>query len=392
MSILKSSKVIVCSVLCGCLLVGCNESTATQLSLTNLERNSLYTSSFNQDDSSMWKSMSRNFALNDVANRNAEERPEVQKQIKILQQHPKALYNKLKKAEPYISYVYQETQKRQLPAELALLPVVESGFDPHAKSHAGASGLWQIMPRTGKGLGLTSNSNYDGRKDVIASTDAALNYLASLKKNFQEDWFIALAAYNWGPGNVGKAIKKGNWYKRTDYWKLKMPKETREYVPKLLALAAIVRDPQRYNIELPPMSTKPYLASVQADDKVDLKQVAKSSGIDIDTMKKLNPGYIKLATTKNAPNTLLVPAEKEKAVLKVMNQSESTNVILAADDADKAQDAKVTLAANDTSTEVAVDEDNANDDNKNLMKAILKQGKWAVVALADVPSSQGSVS
>lgn len=369
MNISKNSKLIVCSVLFSLLLVGCNESSATQLSLTNLERNSLYTSPINSHDS-MWKDMGRHYALKDTANRNAEQRAEVQKQIKILQKNPKALYNKLRDAEPYISYIYQETQKRHLPAELALLPVVESGFNPHAKSHAGASGLWQIMPRTGEGLGLVSNKQYDGRKDVIASTDAALTYLAQLKKNFQEDWFIALAAYNWGPGNVNKAIKKGNWYKRTDYWALKMPKETQQYVPKLLALAEIIKNPERYNIELPPMTTKPVLVSVQAGDKVDLKEVAKSSGIDVDTMKKLNPGYKNLATTKNAPNTLLVPAEKESIVIKAIENPE---------------EAKIMLAANIADNQATSDEDSVSGDNKNLIKAILQQGKWAVIALADTP-------
>jgi membrane-bound lytic murein transglycosylase D len=388
MFISKNSKLIVCSVLFGCLLVGCNESTATQLSLTNLERNSLYTPSINSH-TSLWADMSRHYALKDTANRNAEQRAQVQKQIQILQKNPKALYNKLKEAEPYISYIYTQTQKRNLPAELALLPVVESGFDPHAKSHAGATGLWQIMPKTGQGLGLVASKDYDGRKDVVASTDAALSYLASLKKTFQEDWFLALAAYNWGPGNLQKSIKKGKWYKRTDYWQVKMPTETQQYVPKLLALAEIVKNPAKYNIELPAMTTKPVLAEIHVKDGVDLKQVAKTSGIDVDTMKKLNPGYIKLATAKNAPNTLLVPASKEKLVIQAIKDPEGAKITLAANTTDKSENsAHLTLATNDTTADT---NDEASSDNANLIKAILKQGKWVVVALADVPASQGSV-
>jgi membrane-bound lytic murein transglycosylase D len=314
--------------------------------------------------------MNDRYGIKNLANRNAEQRDEVQKQIKILQKNPKALYNKLKEAEPYIAYIYHETQKRQLPAELALLPIVESGFNPHAKSHAGALGLWQIMPQTGTHLGLADAKHYNSRKDIIASTHAALTYLAHLKQNFQNDWFIALSAYNWGPGNVRKIIKQGKWYKRTDYWAMKMPQETKQYVPKLLALAEIIKNPARYNIVLPTITTKPTLASVQANDKVDLRAVAASSGIDMDTMKKLNPGYTNLATAKNAPNILLVPAHKAKEVIQAMKRPQNAEIILTAHSTDK-QGTSSTLASN------------TDTDKTDLLKAILQQGKWAALALAE---------
>ncbi|MDF3054966.1 MAG: rane-bound lytic murein transglycosylase [Gammaproteobacteria bacterium] len=367
----NSNKLVIGSVLFGCLLVSCNASSATQLPLANQESNPRYTFPHNHTHASLWQDMSNRYALKDMANRNAEQRAEVQKQIKILQKNPQALYKKLKDAEPYISYIYHETQKRRLPAELALLPVVESGFNPHAKSHAGALGLWQIMPSTGTHLGLVDVKDYDSRKDVIASTDAALTYLAKLRQSFQNDWFIALAAYNWGPGNMKKTIKQGvKWYKRANYWELKMPQETKQYVPKLLALAEIIRNPAQYNMQLPVMTTKPVLASIQVKDRIDLKAVAKSSGIDMDTMKKLNPGYTKLATAKNAPNMLLVPAHKEREVLRVVKHPQRSGVMLAANKSNVAGQSQ--------------------NDSADLLKAILKQGKWAVLALTNVPpASQG---
>lgn len=357
MTILKNSKFIRYSVLGFCLLAGCDDVTTTQFSLSNLEKN------FHHVDpaqaNSMWATMSRNFALGDSSERDLAERPEVKRQIAIFQRNSDKLYKVLEDAAPYISYVYREIEKRELPAELALLPVLESDFKPHAKSRAGAMGLWQIMPDTANKLGLKRNQAYDGRKDVVASTNAALNYLTYLRQSFKNDWFIALGAYNWGPGNIQRAIKG---YKRADYWTLNMPKETKVYVPKLLALAAIVQNPERYNVKLPPMDTKPSVAMVQARDKVDLKKVAESSGIDVDTMKALNPGYHGMETTKHTPNALLVPIDKKRDVLKALYQ---------------AADPKVLLAANeDTST--------------NLLKAILKGSKWVIVALADVPIESAS--
>lgn len=198
---------------------------------------------------SVWGRMSAEFQFN-----HEDGHAEVIAQIAKLQAHKKELYKQLQADAPYINYFFQQTHKQGLPAELALLPVIESDCDPDSRSNVGAVGWWQFMPGTAAGLGLDCNPAHDARKDIGQSTDAALIYLNGLHKTFQDDWMLALAAYNYGSGNVHKAIKKQKkWYAGIGFWGVApaLPAETQAYVPKLLALAAVVRDPGRYGIELP---------------------------------------------------------------------------------------------------------------------------------------------
>lgn len=251
---------------------------------------------------SIWKSMGDSFSLNHQV-----DQAKVDRQISLLQRNQRALYQTLEKAAPYISYIYDQTKKEGLPTELALLPLIESKFNPNARSVFGATGVWQIMPETAYRLGLKNNYAYDGRRDLVASTHAALGYLNHLHSIFRKDWEMALAAYNWGPGNVQMAIRRqGSWY-TANFWHLRLPTQTQNYVPQLLALAEVIKNPDRYHIRLPNISDNLHLASVQVGAHVNLQQVANSTGVSIKTLAKLNPGYTRLATTKGAPNTLLIP-------------------------------------------------------------------------------------
>lgn len=215
------------------------------------------------------------------------------------------------RARPYLHYIVTETEKRNMPLEMALLPVVESAFQPFAYSHGRAAGIWQFIPGTGRMYGLKQNWWYDGRRDIYAATQAALKYLKALHREFG-DWELALASYNSGSGNVRKAIRKNKRRgKPTDYWSLDLPKETEGYVPKLLAISAIVADPEKYGITLKSIPNSPYFARIQLDGQIDLALAAEMAEISVDEMYRLNPGYNRWATDPKGTNYLMVPLEKE---------------------------------------------------------------------------------
>ncbi len=225
--------------------------------------------------------------------------------------HPKYLTRVSKRAEPYLYFIVTEIEKRGLPLELALLPIVESAFDPFAYSHGRASGMWQFIPGTGKGYGLKQNWWYDGRRDVFLSTHAALDYLAYLNKRFDGNWLYALAAYNSGQGNVRKAIRKNKKAgKSVDFWSLKLPKETKAYVPKLLALADIIKNQPQTDSPWHPVENQPYFARVNIDSQIDLSLAADLSDISMEDFYQLNPGFNQWATPPKGPHYLLLPIEK----------------------------------------------------------------------------------
>jgi membrane-bound lytic murein transglycosylase D len=207
----------------------------------------------------------------------------------------------------YLHYIVEQVEKRGMPMEIALLPVVESAFTPRAHSTAKASGLWQFIPSTGKNYGLTQDWWRDNRRDVIAATDAALNYLQRLHDMFGS-WELALAAYNCGEGCVGRAIAANQ--KRglpTDYLSLKLPPETRNYVPKLVAVKNIVLAPTTYGIELDSVPDQPYFTTVDAPSKIDVKLAAKLAGMTEEEFLALNPAYNKPIAM---PGKIVLPIDK----------------------------------------------------------------------------------
>ena len=215
------------------------------------------------------------------------------------------------RAEPYLHYIVEELEKRNMPLDLALLPVVESAYNPFAYSRSRASGIWQFIPGTGRLYGLKQNWWYDGRRDIIAATDAALNYLQKLHQEFDGDWLLALAAYNSGEGNVGRAIRRNKKAgKPTDFFSLKLPRETRGYVPSLLAVAEIVANPGKYKIALKPINNTRHFKQVDIGSQIDLATAAELSELSIEELYTLNPGFNRWATDPKGPHQLLIPIEK----------------------------------------------------------------------------------
>ncbi|PKH88021.1 lytic transglycosylase [Colwellia sp. Bg11-28] len=223
--------------------------------------------------------------------------------------HPSYLNRVAKRAEPFLYYIVQELEKNDMPIELAFLPIVESAFDPFAYSHGRASGMWQFVPGTGERFGMKQNWWYDGRRDVVASTEGAIKYLKYLHKFFDGDWMLALAAYNSGEGRVRNAVRKNKRLgKPTDFWSLDLPKETRAYVPKLLALADIVKRPEDFNLSLYSIDNKSVLSQVDIKSQLDLAKAATLAGLSLAELQRLNPGFNRWATDPDGPHRLLLPS------------------------------------------------------------------------------------
>ena len=253
----------------------------------------------------LWDVIRDGFRLPDRAN------PSVHADLEWYTAHPAYLERVADRASAYLYYVTQNIEQHDMPTEIALLPIVESAYYPFAYSHGRASGIWQFIPGTGRRWGLKQNWWYDGRRDVYASTKAALNYLQYLHKEFNGDWLLALAAYNSGSGTVRHAIRRNKRRGRpTDFWSLDLPPETRGYVPKLLALAEIVEHPETYGIKLDPIPNRPYFTRVDIDSQIDLALAADLAGIGINKLYRLNPGYNRWATAPKGPHYLLLPVAK----------------------------------------------------------------------------------
>jgi membrane-bound lytic murein transglycosylase D len=222
--------------------------------------------------------------------------------------HPSYMKRVSKRAEPFLYYIVEELEKAGMPTELALLPIVESAFDPFAYSHGRAAGMWQFIPGTGKSFGMKQTWWYDGRRDVIASTAGAIKYLQRLHEMFDGDWLHALAAYNSGEGRVMRSIRKNKRQgKPTDFWSLDLPRETRAYVPKLLALADILANKESYAFEWPTISNQPVIEIVDVGSQIDLAVAAKKAGLTTKELHALNPGYNRWATDPDGPHRLVVP-------------------------------------------------------------------------------------
>ncbi|CAH0524964.1 LysM peptidoglycan-binding domain-containing protein [Vibrio hippocampi] len=222
--------------------------------------------------------------------------------------HPQHLKTVSERAKPFLYLITEEIEARGLPMELALLPVVESSFDAFAYSHGSAAGLWQFVPATGKAFGLEQTYWYDGRRDVTASTEAALDYLTQLNRRFDGNWHHAIAAYNSGGGRVSSAIRKNKKAgKPTDFFSLDLPKETSSYVPKLLALADILAHRDKYGVDIPAIPNHQALATVDPQEQLDLAIAAKYAGISTKELQSYNPAYNQWATAPSGRQSLLLP-------------------------------------------------------------------------------------
>ena len=235
--------------------------------------------------------------------------PRVVREIGWYRKNQEYLHRTAQRGRPYLAYIVHQVEQRGMPIEFALLPIVESAFMPFAYSPAGASGLWQFMPSTGRRYGLKQNWWYDGRRDVVASTRAALDYLSKLLQDFDGDRLLAVAAYNWGEGNVRRVVSRNRARgKPADVWSLKLPRETRSHVSRLLAIAAIVEDPSRHGVVLEAIPDHIHFQQVALDNQIDLSVAADLAGITLDEIRQLNPGFNHWATDPSGPHRLQLPS------------------------------------------------------------------------------------
>lgn len=252
----------------------------------------------------LWERIREGFALPDHGH------PRTKAETNWYATHQDYIDRTITRARPYLHYITEEVERRGMPSEIALLPIIESAFQPFAYSHGRAAGIWQFIPATATHYGLKQNWWYDGRRDIIASTGAALDYLESLHKQFDGEWLLALAAYNSGQGTVASAIRYNKRRGRpTDFWSLRLPRETRAYVPKLLAVSDIVAKPEKYGISLESIPNEPYLVTIDTGSQIDLALAAELAGISLEELYRLNPGFNRWATDPDGPHQLVLPVD-----------------------------------------------------------------------------------
>lgn len=249
------------------------------------------------DGDSIWPRIAQGMRIVDP------EEPETVTWARWYAKHPDQFSQILARSQPFMWYIVEAVELRDMPLELALLPAVESGFNPQAQSQKKARGLWQFVPTTGKSLGLRENAFYDGKCDVVASTRAALDYLQSLNRRY-DSWLLALAAYNVGSRNLSNSIKQAG---NDVFWGLKLPKETREHVPRLLGVALLIKQPERFGVTLPPMPAKPEAEMIYLDGPTDLESAGADAGIEQETLEFYNPGLKQLSNT-SSKRVVLLPA------------------------------------------------------------------------------------
>src|ERR1700722_1097574 len=257
-----------------------------------------------EDYDDLFDRMRAGFALDEV------QEPAIDEQLAWFGHNPDYLERVFQRGQRYMYHVVTEVEARGMPLEFALLPVVESAYEPFAYSVSRASGLWQFIPGTGSRFGLKQDWWYDGRRDVIESTRAALDYLQALHDQFDGDWLLAIAAYNVGENTVQRELDFNRAHgKPADFWHLKLPAETRAYVPKLLAMKRLMAEPERYGLEFAAIPNEPYFAVIDTNSQIDLKIAAQLAGTSYDELVALNPGYNRWATDPDGPHRMLVPID-----------------------------------------------------------------------------------
>ena len=257
-----------------------------------------------EDYDDLFDRMRAGFALDEV------QEPSIDQQLAWFEHNPDYLERVFQRGQRYLYHVVTEVEARGMPLEFALLPVVESAYEPFAYSSSRAAGMWQFIPGTGVRFGLKQNWWYDGRRDVIESTRASLDYLQALHDQFDGDWLLAIAAYNVGENSVQRELDYNRAHgKPTDFWHLKLPAETRAYVPKLLALKRLMAEPERYGLEFAVIPNEPYFAVIDTGSQIDLKIAAQLAGTAYDELVALNPGYNRWATDPDGPHRMLVPID-----------------------------------------------------------------------------------
>lgn len=267
-------------------------------------------------NANLWDTLRDSFRLENQYNR-----PEVQTQVNWLKNHKSYLSLLGKHSQPYLYYILQEAKKRNMPGEVALLPMIESTYNPFAYSTTGAAGLWQFTSGTGNNFGLKQNWWFDGRRDIYNSTNAALNYLCYLHRFFNGNWMLAIAAYHSGEGTVQRAVKyNGNHQRSTNFWSLNLPEDTHSYVPKLLAIAQFIESQGKLSstssTKLPYISNTPYFTRIDVGTQIDLFNAAHLAGISYPELLKLNPGNNRWTTAPKGPHMIVLPLDKVDVFVK----------------------------------------------------------------------------
>jgi len=253
----------------------------------------------------VWNRLYQGFQIRDYNNQ-----PAVRKFTSQFSRDPRRIQRLADRSSPYLYMVVNELNRRKMPTELALLPFVESAYRNQAYSHAGAAGMWQFIPATGRRYGLQQTRSYDARLDPYKSTKAAFDYLQKLNREFRGDWLLSLAAYNAGEFRVHKEIAKNRARgKRTDYWSLDLPRETRQYVPRLLAFKEIFRNPRHFRVQLRGIPNTNALTEIQVNKPVDLKRAAVTAGLPADTLSSINSGFLHGITTPRYSNRIILPRQ-----------------------------------------------------------------------------------
>lgn len=258
----------------------------------------------------------------------ADAQARVDEWIEYYRSSPQNIATITERATPWLAWITQQVSERGLPGEIALIPFVESSFDPSARSHRGAAGLWQFMPGTGDALGLVRNGNYDGRLDVITSTAAALDYLEMQADEwYHGDIILSLAAYNAGAGTVNRAQRNAQGQGLAgDYWDLSLPHETMQYIPKLRAIATIINNPEQFNVALPDINLDPAFAKVQLEQPLSIAQASQLLDVSQTALAELNPGLLNGNIDPRNVQTLLVPEEVDTQVLAQLSPTTSTEL------------------------------------------------------------------
>jgi membrane-bound lytic murein transglycosylase D len=332
----------------------------------------LFASSFfsmGNGSGNLWDRMRDDFQLP-----NYENQPAVRAQIQWFLNNQGYLNRTINRAVPYMYYIFEQVQQRHLPGELVLLPVIESAYNPFVRSAAGASGLWQLMPGTARGFGVRQNFWFDGRRDIYASTNAALDYLTYLWNYFGGDWLLAIAAYDTGEGNVQNAIRRSAARDQsTVFWSLPLAAETRSYVPRLLALAAIIRNPGKYGITLPKISDKPYLEQVRLDAPIKLNHAAKLADLSLSELKQLNPGYSRNTTDPTGPHQLTLPVDRIALFKERLMNVQSNMTLLAQTDEEPAEAEQAVIGSAKVAHESS--KQTAKTSHKSAAKHVVKTKK-----------------
>lgn len=272
----------------------------------------------------LWQRIRDGFAFPDLPTKLVDQKKD------FYLKRPEYLQRMFARGSRYLYHIVEEVERRGMPTELALLPFVESAMNPVALSHAKAAGLWQFIPATGKRYDLDQNWWADNRRDVVKSTDAALEYLQTIYAMHGNDWFLALASYNWGEGAVGRAIRNNRSRGLPgDYLSLRMPTETRHYVPKLIAMKEIIRDADKLGITLPPLANEPYFVTVRKTRPIDLSLAAQFASMSVEDFVALNPAHNRPVIQATEDSMLKIPADRLDGFVEAMARHEADEKVFA---------------------------------------------------------------